>query len=316
MAATATPTDLEPEIFVPSEWGERFIQTEEKFCREIRKIEPRALLSLLTSLCQASYNCVRPYLDRYQQPTILEVGSGYGFDLCYLRKMGLDAHGIEPGANLGFEGRYDQAVELLEANGIAEARQILHQGRGESLPFEDETFDIVYSVSVLEHVQDIKQCVTEALRVVKPGGVVVMSVPTYNSFKEDHYNILWLPYLLKSKRLAKWYVRTIYKRSDWFIDELNFITPRLFKKLARQTPQLKGMKLYLHINPHVPILRGIFGRAREAHYRLSDKAAESAEPLSFKDRLLRRGTGYALSLGELLGMGMFCHLVWEKKRAD
>src|SRR6476469_1391980 len=43
-------------------------------------------------------------------------------------------------------------------------------GSAESLPFPDESFDVVLSTQVLEHVPDPEQALTEAVRVLKKGG--------------------------------------------------------------------------------------------------------------------------------------------------
>jgi 2-polyprenyl-6-hydroxyphenyl methylase / 3-demethylubiquinone-9 3-methyltransferase len=50
--------------------------------------------------------------------------------------------------------------------------QIRYQvGRGECLPFEAETFDIVCCCDVLEHVDDVGKVLHEVARTLKPGGV-------------------------------------------------------------------------------------------------------------------------------------------------
>lgn len=291
---------------MPPEWIDQIAQVSEKFCREIRKSDPRETVLLLADAYKAGYKTINPYMERFPEPKILEVGSGYGFQLCYLRKLGLNAEGVEPGKNPAFEGRYDRAIELLEANGLSEPRRILHPAFGEALPFADGTFDIVYSVDVLEHVGDIEKCLTEAIRVAKPGGVVVMDVPTYNSFQEGHYDIFWLPHLLKSKRIAKWYVKAIFGRADWFIDELNFTTPRYFKKLAERTAKLNGMKLYLMPNPSF----NLFGRIIPSYYHAKEKLPASSRRL--KHKLLLRFGSLALNAGEFLGMALMCRIVWEK----
>jgi SAM-dependent methyltransferase len=47
----------------------------------------------------------------------------------------------------------------------------------ESLPFEDESFDVVVAGELLEHLRDPHRLVAEARRVLKPGGTLVGSVP-------------------------------------------------------------------------------------------------------------------------------------------
>lgn len=45
------------------------------------------------------------------------------------------------------------------------------------IPFEENTFDVVFCNHVLEHVDDDQQCMRELCRVLKPGGLAIMQVP-------------------------------------------------------------------------------------------------------------------------------------------
>jgi SAM-dependent methyltransferase len=181
-----------------------------------------------------------PFLARFAQPKILEIGSGYGFGLCFLLHNGFDVIGVEPGNTPGFNGRYDSACDLLRHNGI-EPETRLFSAVGESLPFPDASFDLVFSIAVLEHVRDPDRVMTEALRVCRPGGYVVMNVPNYDCFYEGHYNIFWLPYLLRKKPVAAAYVSSLWRRDPYFVHELNFTVPGDFtgaKSWAAATDQL------------------------------------------------------------------------------
>lgn len=51
------------------------------------------------------------------------------------------------------------------------------EGTAEALPFPDASFDAAVSMQVLEHVEDPARCLAEMARVVRPGGVVVFTVP-------------------------------------------------------------------------------------------------------------------------------------------
>jgi SAM-dependent methyltransferase len=314
MVSHEKEVDQSPQILIPPEWLNQTSLLIEKFCREIRNVDPRMAIKDLADSCGAEYQLIKTSIEKYEQPRVLEIGAGFGFGICYLRKLGFNVLGVEPGNSAGFEGRYAQAIQLLEANGISDGSEIIYAAAGESLPFANMSFDIVYSVAVLEHVNDVKQCLLEALRVVRPGGLVIMSVPSYNSFIEGHYNILWLPHLLKAKRVAKWYVRVLWGRQDWFIDELNFTTPRYFKALANTTAQLEGMELYLHVDRSVPILGRVFGWLADAYYFLKDRSP--APEIRLKHRILLRCSGWALKVGEFFGMVPSCNLVWRLPSAS
>jgi SAM-dependent methyltransferase len=172
--------------------------------------------------CQYPFTVLNKLLD-VKTAKILEIGSGNGFSLCHGLLQGLDITGIEPGAQ-GFDGRYLRAVELLKINGVDEKRLI--NANAEVLPFEDNTFDAVFSVAVLEHVNDVKKAMSESLRVLKPNGVLWANVPNYSSFYEGHYNLPWIPNM--SKENAKRYVG-LFGRDPDFIDGLNFLNPKMFK---------------------------------------------------------------------------------------
>ena len=57
---------------------------------------------------------------------------------------------------------------------------------GEELPFEQQAFDAILSHEVLEHVRDDRCCVEEMLRVLKPGGVILLFVPNRGYPFETH----------------------------------------------------------------------------------------------------------------------------------
>lgn len=63
-------------------------------------------------------------------------------------------------------------------------------GNGYQLQFQENMFDTVVVAEVLEHVDDPKKIITEAYRVCKPGGTILISVPNGYSIPDpDHYNI-------------------------------------------------------------------------------------------------------------------------------
>jgi len=85
----------------------------------------------------------------------------------------------------------------------------------------------------LEHVNDMRSVLTEATRVLKPGGYIHFVVPNYGSIWEGHYNILWIPH--SPKWLAKLYVRLLGRRPD-FIDTLQMVTLGRLHKIVNSLP--------------------------------------------------------------------------------
>jgi SAM-dependent methyltransferase len=201
----------------------------------------RTIPNYLKIVQRGAYEMLQPFLGARRDVSILEIGSGYGLGLCSLLLNGFDACGVEPGRTSGFEGRYERACELLRHNACDPSTRLM-SALGESLPFANDAFDIVFSIAVLEHVDDPHQVMREAIRVCKPGGLVIMNVPNYDSFWEGHYNIFWLPYLL-NHRLGSAYVR-LFGRDPYFIDELNFTTPWQFDSKAAWAGPLDELRIY------------------------------------------------------------------------
>ena len=68
------------------------------------------------------------------------------------------------------------AERLLERKGVLEQSE-LSVADVRSLPYPDDTFDVVVAVEVLEHIPDPKAGLAEAMRVLKPGGYAITALP-------------------------------------------------------------------------------------------------------------------------------------------
>ena len=116
---------------------------------------------------------------------LLEIGSGYGTNLAvFVKDFGIDGYGVEPDGE-GFGRSYASSRELFTANGL-DANRIV-AAVGEALPFPDQSFDLIYSSYVLEHVQNPEKVLAEAVRVLKAGGTAVFELPNHLSYFEGHY---------------------------------------------------------------------------------------------------------------------------------
>lgn len=107
---------------------------------------------------------------------LLDVGCGRGDFLNGFRNCGLDALGVDhdpSGAKVG----KDVVVKYADVE------------KGE-FPFEDSTFDVVYSKSVIEHLSDPTHFIKETRRILKPGGRIIVMTPdwvtTMKIFYDDH----------------------------------------------------------------------------------------------------------------------------------
>ncbi len=72
-----------------------------------------------------------------------------------------------------------QRMLFLEKMGLASGKWAFTLTDIRYLPFDDNIFDIVICSEVLEHIKDDKKAVSEMLRVLKPAGDLVVSVPRH-----------------------------------------------------------------------------------------------------------------------------------------
>ena len=73
------------------------------------------------------------------------------------------------------------------------ALDIVIRDVSDGIPFPDATFDNVFCIEVLEHVPNPFGALTEMHRVLRPGGVLTLSVPNPYHAKELIWNLLRIP---------------------------------------------------------------------------------------------------------------------------
>lgn len=115
---------------------------------------------------------------RYKGKKVLEVGFGLGTDLMQFARAGADVNGIDITRT-----HYELTRKRFELYGF---KADLRLGDAENMPFQDNSFDVVYSFGVLHHTPDTNRAIDEIYRILKPGGEAVISLYHKNS---AHY---WL----------------------------------------------------------------------------------------------------------------------------
>lgn len=102
-------------------------------------------------------------LFTHPNKSILDVGTSGGNFMDIAIQHGWIAKGIEP---------FPDDVELCRGKGLD-----VILGVAELLPFSDNSFDVVHTSHVFEHLEDPLQAAKEAWRVLKPGGMLFVEVP-------------------------------------------------------------------------------------------------------------------------------------------
>jgi ubiquinone/menaquinone biosynthesis C-methylase UbiE len=116
---------------------------------------------------------------------VLEIGFGPGYDALKFMQSGADYTGIDITPENVERTRRHLAFFNLSPN--------VRQGDAENLPFQDGTFDVVYSNGVLHHVPDMARAFREARRVLKPGGKFIVLL--YNRYSVFYAGLVAVHYL-------------------------------------------------------------------------------------------------------------------------
>ena len=183
----------------------------------------------------------RKVTDR--RPRILDVGCGTGANLILLSKYG-DAEGVDVS---------EDALAFCRERGLDKVRL----GAGEELPYEDGTFDLVTAFDVVEHMDDDLAGVKEMRRVLRPGGRVLLFVPTFMflwGLQDDvsnHRRRYRLPQLRRVLEEAGFEIeRSTYANITFFLPIL----------IVRKLMRLTGIKTDTENSINVSALNGVFGK--------------------------------------------------------
>jgi ubiquinone/menaquinone biosynthesis C-methylase UbiE len=150
---------------------------------------------------------------------VLDLAAGCGTFLLFGLRNGYDVWGIEPESwKLEF---FRQKV--ISSDYPSEFLSRMLKGKGESLPFKDNSFDLVTSYQTLEHVESVSECLKEMIRVLRPGGFLYLKCPDYNSFFEPHYQLPFVPVM--NKKIAEKYIRFM-GRPTLGLETLNWTTEK------------------------------------------------------------------------------------------
>jgi ubiquinone/menaquinone biosynthesis C-methylase UbiE len=141
----------------------------------------------------------------------LEIGAGTGFFSLNLRQAGVldEVHVSDVSAGM---------VDSAKRNAVNLGFEVQGAVAGaESLPYDDDTFDLVVGHAVIHHIPDVEAALAEVLRVLRPGGrFVIAGEPT---------------------RIGDWYARRL-GRVTWKLTTRVTSLPPLRAKWAKSREEL------------------------------------------------------------------------------
>lgn len=123
--------------------------------------------------------CQRVVRHRPQPGRLLDVGCATGAFLQGMQQRGWQVQGVEPIAHAAAQAHEMYGLEVFV-------------GLLEEAAYPDAAFDVVTLWDVLEHVENVQATLQEAARILKPGGLLVFSVPNPAGLEARLFGGNWL----------------------------------------------------------------------------------------------------------------------------
>jgi len=138
----------------------------------------------LTSMTIASYNRTLDEFERYRKTNrLLDVGCGVGHFLEVARQRGWQVFGTEYS---------EKAVEIATEKGI-----IMQKGALSISSYEPQSFDVITSFEVIEHINNPVDELNKIKQLLRPGGLFYCTTPNFNSLLrywfKDRYKVIEYP---------------------------------------------------------------------------------------------------------------------------
>lgn len=174
--------------------------------------------------------------------SILDVGCGTGANLEMLKQFG-DAEGVDIS---------DDAIEFCRKKGLK-----VQKGLAETMPFENETFDVTTALDVIEHLDDDVAGLKEMFRVTKRGGYSLFFVPAFMwlwGVQDDisHHRI----------RYTRQQIVERVEKAGYQVERATYANFTFFAPIlgGRTIMNLTGIKPESENNVNISALNGIFGK--------------------------------------------------------
>ena len=136
------------------------------------RIDPERFDTREEYLLYLRHSYAYEYAKSRIKPTdeIVEVGSGEGYGTNLLSESAARVVGLDID-----EATVEHASEKYASDKV---RFALYDGS--AIPFADDSFDLAVSFQVIEHIRDDAGHVAEICRILKPGGILVLTTPNRN----------------------------------------------------------------------------------------------------------------------------------------
>ncbi len=157
---------------IPS--NEELVKHYEKYTRE----------DYLSPVTIKRYDEILTDFEKYRKTNkILDVGCGVGYFLHHAASKGWEVYGTE---------FTDAAIELCNSKGINMQQGVLNTGW-----YNEESFDIITSFEVIEHINNPVPEVQNFYKLLRKGGIFYFTTPNFNCFErfwlKSEYSVICYP---------------------------------------------------------------------------------------------------------------------------
>jgi ubiquinone/menaquinone biosynthesis C-methylase UbiE len=115
-------------------------------------------------------------LPRKEYNSILDLGTGAGFYLPLLSRLSKQVHGVDINPVIHLTQRMLLKKELNNVQ--------LHKADVTQLPFKSDKFDLIFCLSLIEHIKDQEKLLLEFKRVLNKQGTLILGYPLQNLAQE------------------------------------------------------------------------------------------------------------------------------------
>jgi 2-polyprenyl-3-methyl-5-hydroxy-6-metoxy-1,4-benzoquinol methylase len=141
---------------------------------------------LLSNTNQVLTDRIRPYYQQYlqmmqpyrQTNRVLDVGCAIGLFLVATRLDNWEGYGFDPSGPLSAYGREHFGLSIA-------------QGELQTMNFPKHHFDVVTLWNVIEHLFDPQAVLREVSRMLRPGGLLIVQMPNWNSLARAQVGTKW-----------------------------------------------------------------------------------------------------------------------------
>lgn len=191
---------------------------------------PRRFIATLFYRLFSRIVTIIPYIPNSK---LLDVGCGSGMFLWEMKGLGLDPYGVDIDTS---------AIAFARSKGLK-----VYHGELSECNFPDQFFDVITLRSVIEHVRNPRRTLSEASRIIKKDGVLILNTPNISSYEALLFGEYWSA-LETPRHLFLFNLQTLQEllsqcgflleRVDWlaFTPDLFVKSLKNVKKFGRKSP--------------------------------------------------------------------------------